>query len=244
VTRRRRRGLARRTLPLAAALVGALLAPALIAEAVDGGDRQAADRTDAEIVAGTPAVAGPSARATAGPPGPRARHAAASAVRAAERPVPLGVSAAQTTPASAPTTLTIPSIGVETGLEQLAVRDDGRLAAPTDFGRAGWFAAGPAPGERGPAVIAGHVDSADGPAVFHHLDELRADDTIEVARADGTVVRFRVADVGEAPKDAFPTDAVYGPTAGPTLRLITCTGSFDRQARHYRSNLIVYAVAV
>ncbi|HZA78305.1 MAG TPA: class F sortase, partial [Acidimicrobiales bacterium] len=186
---------------------------------------------------------GAGARATAGPPGPRGRPAAASTIRAAERPVPLGVSAVQATPAAAPVRLTIPSIAVDSRLERLGVRDDGRLAAPEDFGRAGWFAAGPAPGERGPAVIAGHVDSRDGPAVFHRLGELRAGDMIEVARADGAVARFRVTGVAEAPKDAFPTDAVYGPTAGPTLRLITCTGSFDREARRYRSNLIVYAVA-
>jgi sortase (surface protein transpeptidase) len=150
------------------------------------------------------------------------------------------VSAAEDQPA-APASLTIPSLGVETELEHLAVRDDGTLAAPDDFGRAGWFSEGPAPGERGPAVIVGHVDSRDGPGVFHRLAELRAGDLVEVTRTDATVTRFAVTDTFEAPKDAFPTQAVYGPTAGPTLRLVTCTGAFDRAARHYVSNLIVYA---
>jgi sortase (surface protein transpeptidase) len=152
----------------------------------------------------------------------------------------LGVPAAEDRPAP-PATLAIPTIGVETPLEHLAVRDDGTLAAPVDFARAGWFAEGPAPGERGPAVIVGHVDSRAGPAVFSRLAELAPGDPIEVTRADGAVARFTVTDTLEAAKDAFPTDAVYGPTPGPTLRLITCTGAFDRAARHYLSNLVVYA---
>ena len=180
-------------------------------------------------------VAGPG---TAGVPGPLSP----SSVRAAERPVPLGVSAALAQPAP-PTRLTIPTIGVETELERVTVRGDGTLAAPVDFGQAGWFAEGPSPGERGPAVIVGHVDSRDGPAVFHRLAEVGPGDPIEVARADGTVARFTVTDSAEAPKDGFPTEAVYGPTAGPALRLITCSGAFDRDARRYLSNLIVYAVA-
>jgi len=225
--------LGRRALPLTVAMGGALAAPALVAHAVDGRGwpaDPAETRTAGAVVS---RVAGPG---TAAVPGPRTPPP----IRAAERPLPLGVSAAEDRPAP-PASLTIPSIGVETELEHLAVGDDGTLAAPGDFGRAGWFSEGPGPGERGPAVIVGHVDSRDGPAVFSRLAELRAGDLVEITRTDGTVVRFAVTDTFEAPKDAFPTEAVYGPTAGPTLRLVTCTGAFDRAARHYVSNLIVYA---
>ena len=224
----------RRLLPLTVAFLGALAAPALVAHAVDGRGwppERVDTRTAGAVVT---RVAGP---CTAGVPGPPGRPS----IRAAERPLPLGVSASEVQPAS-PASLTIPSLGVEAELEHLALRDDGTLAAPTDFGRAGWFAEGPAPGERGPAVIVGHVDSRDGPAVFYRLAELRPGDLVEVGRTDGTVARFAVTDTFEATKDAFPTEAVYGPTAGPTLRLITCTGAFDRAARHYLSNLVVYAV--
>jgi sortase (surface protein transpeptidase) len=223
----------RRALPLTVALLGALAAPALVAHAVDGRGWPAEPvdtRTAGAVVTRVP---GPG---TAAGPGPRTRPS----IRVAERPLPLGVSAAEDQPAP-PASLTIPAIGVETELEHLAVRDDGTLAAPGDFGRAGWFSEGPAPGERGPAVIVGHVDSRDGPAVFYRLAELRAGDLVEVTRTDGTVTRFAVTDTFEATKDSFPTEAVYGPTAGPTLRLVTCTGPFDRAARHYVSNLIVYA---
>jgi sortase (surface protein transpeptidase) len=93
-------------------------------------------------------------------------------------------------------------------------------------------------------VIAGHVDSRSGPAVFYRLDELVAGDRVEVTRSDGTVFAYRVATVETRPKDAFPTARVYGPTPGPELRLITCGGAFDRNSRHYRDNVIVTAIPV
>ncbi|GAB3984952.1 sortase domain-containing protein [Plantactinospora veratri] len=113
---------------------------------------------------------------------------------------------------------------------------------PRDFAEAGWYAGGTAPGDVGPAVLAGHVDSATGPAVFARLSELRPGDRIEVRRG-GRWLGFRVSGAGRHAKDAFPTDAVYRPTPGPELRLITCAGAFDRSTRHYRDNLVVYAVA-
>jgi sortase (surface protein transpeptidase) len=222
----------RRALPLAVAFLGALAAPAVVAHAVDGRGWLAEPADTRWAGAVVSRVGGPGTAV----PGPRTRPS----IRVAERPPPLGVSAAEDQPAP-PASLTIPSIGVETELEHLPVRDDGTLTVPDDFGRAGWFSEGPAPGERGPAVIVGHVDSRDGPAVFHRLAELRAGDVLEVTRTDGTAVRFAVTETFEAAKDAFPTEAVYGPTAGPTLRLVTCTGPFDRASGHYVSNLIVYA---
>ncbi|HET6836142.1 MAG TPA: class F sortase [Acidimicrobiales bacterium] len=231
---RGRRLVGRRALPLTVAFLGALTAPALVAHAIDDRGWPNAPVDTRTAGAAVTRVAGPG---TAGVPGP----VAGSTIRVAERPLPLGVAAAEPQPAP-PATLTIPSIGVETELEHVAVRDDGTLAAPADFGHAGWFAEGPSPGERGPAVLVGHVDSRDGPAVFHRLPELVPGDHIEVTRTDGTVARFAVTDTFETTKDAFPTEVVYGPTAGPTLRLITCTGAFDRDARHYLSNLVVTAV--
>ena len=168
-------------------------------------------------------------------PGPRTRPS----IRVAERPLPLGVAAAEDQPAP-PASLKIPSIGVETELEHLAVRGDGALAAPADFGRAGWFSEGPAPGERGPAVIVGHVDSRDGPAVFSRLAELRPGDLVEVThrRQRHSLRRDRHVRGGQG---CLPDGGRLRPHRGPTLRLVTCTGAFDRASRHYMSNLIVYA---
>jgi sortase (surface protein transpeptidase) len=115
------------------------------------------------------------------------------------------------------------------------------MAVPVDFGRAGWFAGGAAPGEVGPAVIAGHVDSRTGPAVFYRLRELRPGQVVLVERADGTRLRFVVDTARSFPKARFPTGAVFGPTPAAELRLVTCAGTFDRARGSYRDNLVVFA---
>jgi hypothetical protein len=140
-----------------------------------------------------------------------------------------------------PTRVRIPAIGVDAPLEPLGLDASGALDPPKDYRDAGWYADGTVPGEVGPAVIAGHVDSRTGPAVFFRLGQLRAGDLIEVARAGGWV-RFRVVGVDRYPKDRFPTDRVYGPTPDPQLRLITCSGRFDRARDSYVDNTVVYAV--
>lgn len=141
-----------------------------------------------------------------------------------------------------PSWVSIPAIGVRTSLERLGYGKDGELQAPRDPERAGWFAAGTRPGAAGPAVVAGHVDSRDGPAVFWRLRELRPGDVVRVGRADGTVARFVVHAVERHRKDRFPTEAVYGPTPDVELRLITCSGPYD-VGSGYRENLVVYALA-
>jgi sortase (surface protein transpeptidase) len=115
------------------------------------------------------------------------------------------------------------------------------MQVPADFGLTGWFTGGPAPGETGPAVIAGHIDSRTGPAVFYRLRELRTGDRVNVARADGTTVRFAGDSVVRYPKQAFPTEAVFGPAPEPLLRLITCGGTFDRSRGSYRDNIVITA---
>jgi hypothetical protein len=140
-----------------------------------------------------------------------------------------------------PARLEIPAIGVSTPLDRLGRAADGTLEVPVDFARAGWFSGGTLPGQQGPAVIAGHVDSRSGPAVFYRLRELRTGDTVEVERADGVRLRFAVETLARYRKSALPTAAVFGPVAWPALRLITCGGTFDRDRGSYRDNLVVYA---
>jgi LPXTG-site transpeptidase (sortase) family protein len=142
-----------------------------------------------------------------------------------------------------PTDLRIPAINVKTPLESLVLDRDGQLEAPKQYDRAGWWRDGVNPGDVGPAVIAGHVDSKDGPAVFYDLRTLRAGDTVDIVRG-GQVVRFRVTEVEQYPKNNFPTAKVYQPTPGPELRLITCGGVFDKTRLSYRDNIVVYAILV
>jgi sortase (surface protein transpeptidase) len=142
---------------------------------------------------------------------------------------------------SEPVRLEIPAIGVGAPLLRLGLEPDGAMQVPGDFARAGWFAEGPAPGQVGPSVIAGHVDSKTGPAVFYRLRDLRPGDPVLVERADGSRLRFLVERSRSYPKSMFPTQDVFGPVPVAALRLITCGGEFDRARGSYRENLVVFA---
>jgi sortase (surface protein transpeptidase) len=115
---------------------------------------------------------------------------------------------------------------------------------PADFTLAGWYKHGPTPGEPGPAVIAGHIDSYHGPAVFSRLSALQPGGLVRVAEQDGLVAVFRVYAVGQYPKTAFPTSQVYANTNSPELRLITCGGAFDNRIHSYTDNVVVYATLI
>jgi sortase (surface protein transpeptidase) len=117
---------------------------------------------------------------------------------------------------------------------------DGTAQVPATVNVAGWYDQGPAPGQRGPAVILGHVDSLDDPGVFYNLKNLVAGDTILVTE-EGKQLTFEVQSVGIYMKTAFPTEAVFGPTPARALRLVTCGGPFDYSTGHYYDNVVVYA---
>jgi hypothetical protein len=117
----------------------------------------------------------------------------------------------------------------------------GALVPPDDVATVGWFAGGPSPGDIGPAVVAGHVDSADRPGAFFRLRSVSPGDPITVTRADGSVVRFVVTRVDRFAKSDFPTAEVYGATPDAELRLVTCGGVFDREVRSYEDDVVVFA---
>jgi len=154
---------------------------------------------------------------------------------------PTDPAGAVTMPASAPLRLQIPAIGVDSELMDLGLQADRTLEVPPSGFPAGWYTGAPTPGELGPAIIAGHVDWAGQPGVFFDLRDLASGDEILVTRQDGSTARFRVTQVERFGKDEFPTEAVYGDLDHAGLRLITCGGDFDRQARSYVDNLVVFA---
>ena len=162
--------------------------------------------------------------------------AAAPPVR--ELPVATAPAAVQ---AAAPVRVRIQAIGLDAPVVPLKVDAQGALTPPATNEDAGWWRAGPEPGEPGPAVLVGHVDSRTGPAVFFRLRQLVPGDEIAVDRADGSTVPFVVQRSERHAKNAFPTDSVYGDTPDPQLRLLTCGGEFDRSTGHYVDNVIVYA---
>ncbi len=163
-------------------------------------------------------------------------------------PVPIGQQAPvpQPTPqkVARPVSLTIPAIGVRTGLVHLGLTSSGALQVPSNTTVAGWYTGSARPGATGAAVIVGHIDSQNGPGVFFRLRLLHAGSRVYVRRADGTLAVFRVTSVRSYPKARFPTLAVYGPVPDAELRLITCGGAFDVATGHYLSNVIAYATLV
>lgn len=183
----------------------------------------------------------------ANPPAPTSALPLAADTTTTSSPAPIpGITPSDAAVTSSPTIgvpvrLTVASIGVDTSLQPLALQRDGTLQSPSSWNVAGWYAGGIKPGQIGPAVIAGHIDSTSGPAVFYRLDKLSVGAQALVTEQGGAVLTFVVDDVQSFAKDKFPDDAVYGPTPYPELRLITCTGDFDYKTHNYLSNLVVSA---
>ncbi|HET6213982.1 MAG TPA: class F sortase [Micromonosporaceae bacterium] len=144
---------------------------------------------------------------------------------------------------SVPTKVFIPSIQLRAALDQVGLAPDGTIETPPyeRARRAAWYRLGPAPGEAGPAVIVGHVDSKQSVAVFFYLTRVRPGDQIEVVRADKRSAIFTVGSVEEFPKRTFPTNRVYDGTGVPELRLVTCGGRYDAKHHMYLDNIVVFA---
>lgn len=177
----------------------------------------------------------PSSREAPTPPEPTATDTL-HAVDVGDAASPMG--------AATPVRLQIPVIGVDSDLMDLALQTDGTLEVPPTGFPAGWYTGAPTPGELGPAIIAGHVDWGGEPGVFFHLRDLAPGDEVTVTRQDGSTALFRVDRVERFTKEQFPTELVYADLDHAGLRLITCGGDFDRAARSYEDNLVVFASLV
>ena len=140
-----------------------------------------------------------------------------------------------------PVRIAIPAIGVSAPVIPLGLNADHTMETPKDFSVAGWFRPGPEPGEIGPAIVVGHVDSHAGPGVFYRLRALQKGDRFSVVLATGRKLRFVVTSSRDVSKSRFPSDLVYRHTHRSTLRLVTCGGRFDPATGHYLSNHIVFA---
>lgn len=144
-------------------------------------------------------------------------------------------------PREFPTRIRIPELSLEAEFESpLELNDDGSIEVPDSFEKVGWYKLGAAPGEVGTASILGHVDSYQGPAVFYSLGKLEVGDRIYIDRADGTEAVFEVERMERYKQDNFPTEEVYAPTAYPSLRLITCSGTYVKSAQRYTHNLVIF----
>jgi Sortase domain len=174
-------------------------------------------------------------------PAPSARAPKSVKVKAVAAPAKVAVLA---TLRSIPVELRIPAIALSVSLSTLGLNSDGTVQVPTDIQQPGWYRLGPSPGQIGSAVILGHVDSYQGPAVFFELRSLVAGDGVDVSLADGVTAQFKVTSVATYLKTNFPDQEVYTSHGYSALQLVTCGGAFDTSTGHYLSNIVVYTSLV
>jgi sortase family protein len=145
--------------------------------------------------------------------------------------------------ASSPTQLRIDAINASSSLVPLGLNADQTIAIPpvSQPQQASWYKFGPTPGQIGPAVILGHINGNGKQGIFAKLNTLKPGDQVKVTRADGKTAVFTVTKLQQVPKAQFPTQLIYGDTPDAELRLISCTGTFDRSKRSYVDNIVVFA---
>lgn len=176
-----------------------------------------------------------SAKTSSTKPGPAAKKAAPATTKAPITQI------SRFLPASAPTVLDIPSVGIHSSnFVDLQVAKDGTLDVPGSANEVGFYTDGPTPGQLGPAVIGAHVDSKKGPGIFYNLGAVKPGAKIHITRQNKSRTTFVVDKVALYPKDQFPTeDVYYGDFTKPEIRLVTCGGTFDR-VKHYLDNVVVF----
>lgn len=139
-----------------------------------------------------------------------------------------------------PSSLKIPSINVEAEVQHLGVTENGEMAVLDNSEDVSWFSPGYQPGQNGRAVIAGHVDGVDGPAIFWDLSKLQLGDEVVVEDKDRTLV-FKIHTMESVPLDLADVSDVFGYTSSPELVLITCSGTYDFDRGTREERLLVYA---
>ncbi|GGS43895.1 class F sortase [Streptomyces griseoviridis] len=174
----------------------------------------------------------------AGPPQP-ASAAASEARPAGEGALPKALTPL---PYAVPARVRVPAIQVDAPMTPVGLDADGWVGAPPpeDPNLAGWFTGAVSPGEKGTAVVVGHVDNKQGPAVFYGLGALKQGNKVEIAREDGKTAVFEIYAVEVFEKDDFPGDRVYASKGSPELRVITCGGGFTKQ-NGYAGNVVAFA---
>lgn len=168
---------------------------------------------------------------------------------AAVIPAPAAVKAEQpdqanTLPRSEPVRVRISRLGIDGPTVVIGLQADGTLGIPYRASDIGWYDKAPTPGELGPAILVGHVEWRGSRGVFWRLREVVPGDIVEVNRADGKTIKFKVDSVRQFPQDSFPTQEVYGNIDYAGVRLITCSGIFDKKLKRYSHNTVVYGSLV
>ena len=144
-----------------------------------------------------------------------------------------------------PLQVRIGTISVDAPIVPVGLEEDGAMEIPDRAAEIGWYdpdGLGVRPGATGTAVFAGHVDSrSQGRGALYHLRDLQVGEIIEVDLDDGSVQRWLVTELIQYPKVDVPLNEVFTWAGPPRLVVITCGGEFDRTARSYTDNIVVYA---
>ncbi|AQU80769.1 MULTISPECIES: class F sortase [Planococcus] len=143
-----------------------------------------------------------------------------------------------------PFQIKIPSIGVDAAIESTGILDNGQMGVPEDVDQVGWFEPGYKAGAKGHAVLAGHVDSLTGPAVFYELDKVKVGETVTVIGPDGREMIYEVKNLTSYETDDAPIEKIFGSSDKRLLSLITCTGDYNRDIGSHEERLVVTAELV
>lgn len=138
-----------------------------------------------------------------------------------------------------PAKLIIPLIGVEAKVQYLGVNAKGEMEVPDSIIDVGWFKLGSKPGEKGSAVMAGHLNGVGGKAgVFANLNKLKTGDILKIVDDNGQKLTFVVKKINIY--DLGYVDEVFSRSDGIYLNLITCDGVWDEAKKSYDKRLVVF----
>lgn len=144
---------------------------------------------------------------------------------------------------SPPSNIRIPSIDIDTKIEQVGTTSDQSIGVPKDIANTAWFNLGPYPGEIGSSVIVGHYGWKNGiSAVFDNLRKVIIGDRIYIANEKGIVTVFIVNEIRNYNFDDDATDIFVSNDGKAHLNLVTCEGIWDATKKSYSKRLVVFSV--
>lgn len=144
-----------------------------------------------------------------------------------------------------PQSISIPAIQVDATVESVGMDSQGRMDIPRNSDNTAWYSPGFRPGQKGNAVIDGHLDKVTGaPAVFWNISKLSTGDKIIITDDKGQQFTFQVTDTEKYPYNEFPLQQVFGPSDKAMLNLITCQGNWNSAAKNYSHRFVVYSELV
>jgi len=173
------------------------------------------------------------------PPAVQSQSGAIAAPSATDRRDELQPTATRPTDLT-PVRLVIPSISLDAKIEARGLDSKRNLDTASDFHDVAWYELGPAPGQPGNALINGHVNWWTGNAVFTYLARVRVGDRVEVVRADGSAVVFRISAKRVVGANAR-VGSLFAPSPVASLTLITCTGAWNPMTQSDTQRLLVSA---